>query len=146
MEFLRKPSEEEVKELLPEWSWLVPTDATPIFLSAFGDWVFGNPDGSLSVLSVLEGNYEKVASSSEEFNRLNKSAEWCDEIFIASWYPIAVENGIVPKEGECIGWKVHPILGGEFAVHNLQIFHMPVYQSLMSQLHFQVQRSAGENP
>ncbi|WP_432210636.1 hypothetical protein [Marinobacter alkaliphilus] len=78
MEFLKKPSEEEVETLLPQWSWLVPSGVTPLFLSAFGDWVFGDPDGSLSVLSLLDGNYEKVAGSSEEYNRLNKSAEWCD--------------------------------------------------------------------
>lgn len=146
MEFLKKPSDEEIDELLPPWSWLVPSDATPLFLSVFGDWVFGNADGSLSVLSVLEGNYEKVASSSAEYNRLNKSAEWCDDIFIASWYPIALENGIVPKDGECIGWKVHPTLGGEFSVENLQVFSMPVYQFLMSQLHLRVQRGGDASP
>lgn len=146
MEFLKKPSEEEVETLLPQWSWLVPSGVTPLFLSAFGDWVFGNPDGSLSILSVLEGTYEKVASSSEEYNRLNKSAEWCDEIFIASWYPIALENGLVPNEGECIGWQLHPILGGDFSVENLQIFNMAVYQSLMSQLHLRLQRGGHETP
>lgn len=144
MEFLQKPSDQDIEKLLPQWSWLVPPNTTPLFISAFGDWVFGHPDGSLSVLSLLEGTLETVANSAEDYNRLNKSPEWCDEIFIASWYPIALENGIVPKEGECIGWTIHPILGGEFSVQNLQIFDMSVYQSLMCQLHFQLRGGGGE--
>ncbi|MEO1350917.1 MAG: T6SS immunity protein Tdi1 domain-containing protein [Cyanobacteria bacterium J06635_15] len=138
---MTKPSEQAIQDCLPYWSWLVPTDATPLFLSAFGDWVFGHPDGSLFVLSLLEGAYEKVANNADEFNQLNKSSEWREEIFIAGWFPIALENGIVPDLNECIGWKNHPILGGEFSVDNLQIFDMHVYQSLMSQLHAQLQNS-----
>ncbi|MCF2858403.1 DUF1851 domain-containing protein [Pseudoalteromonas sp. SMS1] len=139
MEFFKKPSTAEITVLLPQWSWLVPTDSTALFLTAFGDWVFGNPNGSLSVLSVLEGTFEQVASSGQEFNQLNKSPEWCCETFLSDWYSLAMTNGIVPSEGECIGWKVHPIVGGEFSVSNLQIFSMDVYQSLMAQLHAKVQ-------
>lgn len=62
--------------LLEEWRWLVPATDTPLFLTALGDWVFGAPDGSLWLLSALEGNYSIVASNSVEFNRLNKSQEW----------------------------------------------------------------------
>ncbi|MBY7859100.1 DUF1851 domain-containing protein [Vibrio fluvialis] len=146
MEFFSKPSENEVSTLLPQWSWLVTANSTPLFLTAFGDWVFGNTDGSISVLSVLEGTLEKVANSGQEFNQLNKSADWCDEIFIASWYPIALENGLVPSRGECIGWQVHPIIGGDFSVNNLKIFSMAVYQSLMAQLHAKIQGVANAAP
>ncbi len=138
MEFFKKPSAEETKELLPQWSWIVPDGVTPLFLTSFGDWVFGEPDGSLSVLSMLEVTYETVAHDTQEYNQLNKSTEWCDEIFLASWLTIAIENGIVPKENECIGWEVHPIVGGEFSVDNLKIFDTGLYQSLMSQLHAQI--------
>ena len=146
MDFIKEPTKEEIEKLLPQWSWIVPSTATPLFLSIFGDWVFGNPDGSLSVLSVLEGTYEKVASSADEYNKLNKVPTWCEEIFIAGWYPIALENGICPKESECIGWKIHPLIGGEFSVSNLEILNVSVYQALMSQLHAQLQGVAHANP
>ncbi len=145
MEFMRKPNKEEIEVMLPQWFWLVPEDSTPLLITLFGDWLFGNPDGSLSVLSVLEGTFEKVAHNVDHFNELNKSPEWCDEIFISSWLPIALENGVKPKEGECIGWEVHPIIGGEFSVDNLKIFSMVVYQSLMSQLHSKIQSTENAN-
>lgn len=125
----------DVQRLLEEWHWLVPKPDTPLFVSVLADWVFGAPDGSLWCLSVLEGEYTKIAENSAEYNRLNKSEEWLNKIFIAGWQPIAAAHGLVPTEGECLGWKVHPLLGGSFKVTNLQVFSMAVYQSLMGQLH-----------
>ena len=133
--------------LLEEWKWLVPKTDTPLFLSALGDWVFGHPDGSLWALSVLEGTYERVAANSTEYNRLNKSAEWLESTFVAGWLPIAAGNGLEPGDGQCVGWKLHPLLGGKFEVANLQLFDMRVYQSLMGQLHRQLRaRNAAEPP
>ena len=143
---MRQPTDIEISKFLPQWSWIVPETSTPLYLSTFGDWVFGNSDGSLSVLSLLEGKYERVANNCNEFNEYNKSPEWCDEIFIASWYPIAIENGIIPSQDECIGWKIHPVIGGKFEVENLRVFSMEVYQSLMSQLHFKVAGTGNSLP
>ena len=120
--------------LLADWSWrTTPTD-TPLFISAFGDWVFGNPDGSLWLLSLLEGDYTQIARNAHEYNTLNKSSEWLEETFIAGWLPIAAGNGLVPGKDQCLGWRVHPLIGGKFESSNLQIFDMLVYQSLMGQL------------
>lgn len=127
--------------LLAEWSWLVPSSDTPLFISAFGDWVFGNPDGSLWVLSVLEGDYTQVARNSHEYNTLNKSGEWLEQTFIAGWLPIAAGHGLVPSKDQCLGWRVHPLMGGKFESSNLQLFYMTVYQSLMGQLHRQLQQA-----
>lgn len=131
-------NEFDVGALLAEWKWLIPETDTPLVISAFGDWVFGKPDGSLWVLSLLEGSYEQVAENSGEYNSLSKSQQWLNEVFIADWLPIALENGLVPSADECIGWKLHPLLGGEFEVANLQVFSMLAYQAIMGQLHRQL--------
>jgi hypothetical protein len=139
-------SQYDTQQLLEEWRWIIPATDTPLFISAFGDWVFGNPDGSLWVLSVLEGTYESVARNSAEYNTLNKSTEWLEKTFIASWLPIAAGNGLEPKMEECLGWKLHPLLGGKFEVANLQLFSMLVYQALMGQLHRQLQQKTNPSP
>ncbi len=131
-------------DLMEQWRWLVPEADTPLFISAFGDWVVGKPDGSLWALSVLEGTYERIAENSAEYNKLNKSAEWLESTFIAGWLPIAAGNGLEPGNGQCIGWKLHPLLGGKFDVANLQLFDMRVYQSLMGQLHRQLRARTQE--
>jgi hypothetical protein len=131
-------SQFDTKALGHEWRWLVPESDTPLFISIFGDWVFGHPNGSLWALSVLEGTYEQIARNTAEYNALNKSFEWLDATFIAGWREIAARHGLEPADGECLGWKVHPIIGGKFEVENLAIFRMLVYQSLMGQLHRQL--------
>jgi hypothetical protein len=130
----------DVGDLLGPWRWLVPSDATPLFISVFGDWVFGAPDGSVWALSVLEGSYSQIASTGAEYNHLKASFEWLDRNFMASWQEIAHRHGLAPSVHECIGWKVHPALGGAISKENLKVFGMRVYQHLMGQLHQQLQR------
>ena len=129
----------DVTRLVGEWNWLIPVGYTPLFISVLADWVFGAPDGSLWCLSVLEGNFTKIATNSNEYNRLNKSQEWLNKNFIADWQAIAAGRGLLPNDNQCLGWKVHPLLGGGFEVENLQVFEMAVYQSIMGQLHRQLQ-------
>jgi hypothetical protein len=104
-------SEYDAAVLLAEWRWLVPQSSTPLFISALGDWVFGHPDGSLWMLSLLEGDYRQVAENAAEYNRLNKSEAWLEETFQAGWQVIAAAHGMQPGKDECLGWKVPPVLG-----------------------------------
>ncbi len=136
--FMFQVEAREAEALLRDWRWLVPGELTPLLITVFGDWVFGAPDGSIWMLSVLEGGLEQVAPSSSEFNRKKADFAWLDTVFIAGWQEIAERHGLEPDEGECLGWKLHPLLGGEFDVANLQLFSMSVYQSLMGQLHRQL--------
>ncbi len=127
----------KAEDLLQEWRWLVPHGDSPLFVSFFGDWVFGAQDGSLWALSLLDGDYRRVAANADEYNKQKASFEWLDEVFMAGWQEIAERQGLVPTEDQCVGWKVHPVFGGPFAAENLQLFSMRVYQSLMGQLHRQ---------
>jgi hypothetical protein len=128
----------DTEALLVEWRWLVPEADTPLFVSVFGDWVFGAPEGSLWVMSTLEGDYRQVARDATEYNTLIRSSEWTSETLLAEWFPIATGNSLVPDHDECIGWRVHPVVGGAFAAANLQLFSMRIYQSLTGQLHRQL--------
>ena len=129
--------------LLADWRWQVPEDHHPLLLGAFGDWILGAPDGSLWNLSLLEGDYRQIASSSEEFGRLKDDIANLESWFLADWFALAQERGLVPNLEECLGWKVHPILGAAISVENLEIFPLRVYQRLMGQLFRQVRLGSG---
>ncbi len=139
-DFMVSAQSYDLPRLLAEWSWLIPEYHTPLFISVLGDWVFGVPDGSLWCLSVLEGDYTRIAADGNEYNRLNKSQDWLNVTFIADWQPIAAAHGLLPTNDQCLGWKVHPLLGAEMKVGNLQVFEMAVYQSLMGQMHRQLRQ------
>ena len=64
----------DTDRLLTEWRWIVPTRDTPLLISAFGDWVFGKPDGSMWSLFVqLKGAMNKLRGDAAEYDALNKS-------------------------------------------------------------------------
>ena len=137
--FMREASRYDTTTLLADWAWLVPPDDKPLFISALGDWVFAKPDRSLWVVSLLDGDYFCAARDPEEYNVLNKSSDWLDEVFLTGWFEIATANGLIPSINECIGWKVHPKFGAKIEASNLQVFDMRVYQRIMGQLHRQFQ-------
>ncbi|WP_313101257.1 T6SS immunity protein Tdi1 domain-containing protein [Brevundimonas sp.] len=128
----------DCRPLLVYWTWLLPSDHTPLLIGAFGDWIFGAPDGSHWSLDALEGQYTRIAGSAAEFNQAKLEEANRDRWFTADWVIIAFERGLIPAEGECLGWKVHPMVGGQFAFENIQIFSLSVYQALMGQLHRQL--------
>lgn len=121
-------------QLLAQWRWLVPVEATPLMIGIFGDWIFGMPDGSLCHLDLLEGTIGQVARDFAEFNAKKREEKYRDDWFGANWANIALERGLVPNDEECLGWKLAPVLGGEFSVENLQVFSLVVYQCVSGQL------------
>ena len=140
--FMMEANAFDSRALLGDWQWLLPPALKPLMVSAFGDWVLGAPDGSLWLLSMLEGSFELIAADAAEFNTLKSDPAWFEETFLAGWFDIAVGNGLEPSESECLGWKVHPLIGGEFSVNNLQVFSLRLYVSLMGQLHRQLRPAA----
>jgi hypothetical protein len=124
--------------LLADWRWIVPDALEPLFITALGDWIFGAPDGSLWLLEMIEGSLGRIAANGAEYNRLKASEEWLNETLMAGWFVVALGNGLAPTENQCIGWKIHPLLGGAFDKANLQLFDMTVYQVIMGQLHRQL--------
>jgi hypothetical protein len=96
--------------------------------------VFGAPDGSLWLLDLLEGNYLRIAVDASEYNRLKGDPVNLNQWFSAEWVSIAAGNGLVPDESQCLGWKVHPILGAEFSTENIGLFSIRVYHSVLGQL------------
>ena len=137
--FMIEATNYNTPSLLNDWQWLLPKDHTPLFISVMGDWVFVAPDGSIWNLSILDGSYLKIAATSEEYNNLKKSSDWLDKTFAASWQGIAEGQGLSPEKDQCLGWNVHPLRGGKLDKANLKIFSMLIYQSLMGQLHEQIQ-------
>ncbi len=133
----------DYERLLLDWRWLVPPSMTPLMVGIFGDWVFGAPDETIWHLSLLDCRFVQVAMNAEEFNKLKQQDQHRDEWFGAEWADIAIENGLVPKHDECLGWKTAPVLGGAFNVDNIQVFSLFIYQSIQGQIFRQLSHESG---
>lgn len=135
-------SDIDCRPLLENWRWLVPDDHRPLMVGVFGDWIMGAPDGSLWCLELLEGSYSRIADDAEVFNRAKSNPDNLNLWFMAEWAEIAERHGLVPSTDQCLGWKVHPMLGGKFEADNIQVFSLRVYQSLMGQLFRQLRQAS----
>jgi hypothetical protein len=124
--------------LFDAWNWLVPESDTPLMIGHFCDTVFGAPDGSLWLLDLMEGHYGRIARDSDEFRRLKIDADKVNRWFTWDWVVIAGQNGLVPGPEQCLGWKVPPVIGGDFSLSNIQLFPRRVYLDLQGQLFRQI--------
>ncbi len=133
-------------DLLAECRWLVPADYTAIQMTKFGDWFFADAVGRVFFLDLIEGNLCQVASSIAEYNQLKNTSEKQSKWFLDGFVFRCDSEGLLLHEGECYGWKVHPMIGGKFEFANIQIFSLRVYQSLMGQLWRQLKQLKPGDP
>lgn len=124
----------DCNRLLENWDWLVPDGMTPLMIGIFGDWVFSARDATHWHLDLLEGTFSKIADSVQGFNEKKEQPCCRNDWFGEDWANIALGNGLVPKNDECLGWKFAPVLGGDFAIENIQVFSLGVYQRVTGSL------------
>jgi hypothetical protein len=121
-----------------EWRFLVPDAYSPQIVTAFGDWIFTFPRLEIDFLDVLEWTFSCIADSETPFYHLLETVENRNRWFMADWVDICYGQGLVPKEGECFGWKIHPIFGCKLESANIQLFDILVFQSILGQIFRQI--------
>ena len=125
--------------LVEEWRWLVGEQRLPILLTALGDaFLQDASDGSVHLLAAGPGKFEQVATSVEEFTSMLRDKEFVEENFVPR---IVVEmrslgHNLAP--GQVYGYKVPPVLGGEYSIENLEPTDIGVHFSILGQAHRQL--------
>jgi hypothetical protein len=92
------------ERLLREWRWLCPEALSVIDRSAFGDLFLRDEAGRVHMLDVGSGEFSLIAESISEFTELAKTPEMREEWFAEREVNAAVERGLVPGPGQCIGF------------------------------------------
>jgi hypothetical protein len=104
--------------VLTEWSWMLPRELTVWLVNRFGDLFIVLPDGSVHVLDIGCGTFERVAESRDDFcariDEPGNAENWLMMPLVDS----LVSAGVALKPHECYAYKQLPILGGEYAVTN----------------------------
>ncbi len=126
--------EEKIRGWLGGWGNAVSGRMAPIAMSKFGDWFLRREDGSTYELSVLEGTYEKIASSPEEFTSMMNQQSWQEQHLLSLLVLSLHEKGIIPKEGECYAFAPHPILTGKIQLEHVMVMEIGVWQHICSQI------------
>ena len=133
-DYLIEQSGKDWADLLSEWRDLLPESFTVWLVNRFGDVFLVTEDGSVHVLDVGVGALERVADSRDHF---------ADQIGMddnaANWLLIplvddCVAAGLIPSENQCYSYKVPPVLGGEYALENIEPADLSVHYCVLASL------------
>jgi hypothetical protein len=124
--------------LLTEWRWLANEWFQPVVITALGDLFLRHDDGRIFWLEAGWGRLTEVAASAEEFKRLMVQPENANEWFALQLVGNLLTSGIRLGPGECFGYKVPPVLGGEVNLNNFEPTDLQVHFGILGQIHRQV--------
>jgi hypothetical protein len=121
--------------LLSHWRWLVPTDLRPFSLTLFGDWFFEDRRGGVHFLDTVGGKLSQIAPTRDAFLEMRERPENRDEWYMADLALHCLERGLQPGEGQCLSFKIPPVLGGPLYPDNIEVSDLMVHESITAQIH-----------
>jgi hypothetical protein len=130
--FLQDP-EFDFQRIVAQWSPLVGGALQPIGLSAFGDFYFLRPDGTVHVLDVLEGAVRKVADSQAAFGACMNSQEWQEANLMPEVVWQLHRRGLVRGNGQLFGFAPHPAFVGKIAPETAMALDAVVWHGICNQ-------------
>ena len=136
-DYLIHQDEKDWPELLSEWMPALPEKFAIWLVNRLGDVFFIPEDGSVHMLDVGSGRVERVADSREDFAEKldleDNAADWL-QIYLVDDCAAA---GMRLRATECYGFKIPPILGGEYRVENIEPTDLSVHYSILAQVYWQ---------
>ena len=121
--------------LLSDWRWLVPKALRPFSLTIFGDWFFEDSAGRVIFLDTVAAQLSEIASSRQAFLAEREKQENLDQWFMAVRAMLCWERGLRPGPGQCLSFKIPPVLSGPLEVDNIEVCDLMVHESILAQIH-----------
>ncbi len=103
---------------LATWRWLLPAEFTVWLANRFGELFLVVPDGSVYMLEVGAGALTKLAESRDDFCTKIDEGNNANEWLMIPLVDRMIATGFALQSGQCYGFKISPVLGGEFTVEN----------------------------
>ncbi|MBN9524093.1 DUF1851 domain-containing protein [bacterium] len=123
---------------LASWSWLLPETVTLWLVNRFADLFVVLADGSVHMLDVGAGTFNRVAASRDEFCTRIDDTETAAEWLMIPLVDRLVEAGVRLGPGQCYGFKTPPILGGDYAIENVGPLPVADYLGACGAIHAQL--------
>lgn len=137
-DYLIDQSGHDWSAILSEWHWLLPSDLTVWMVNKFGDVIFVPDDRAVYLLDIGGGTTQQLANSRDDFCEQVDLDDNANNWLLISLTDQCVDAGLRLEPGQCYGFKIPPVLGGEYAVDNIEIRDLAVNSSLLAQIHLQI--------
>src|SRR5262245_28033743 len=99
---------------LRSWSWLIPDDFTLWIVNRLADLYVVTLDGAVHQLLIGEGTFTKVAESRADFAQKIDNPETASDWLMIPFVNQLVDAGMSLEAGQCYGFKIPPVLGGQY--------------------------------
>ena len=129
------------QKLLASWEWLLDEAQTfsPWLMNRFGDLFFVDEAGVVSWLNINDGEVTEVAKSEAEFVELLEDEANADEWFMTALVDAVIETGMILKSAQCFGFKLLPVLDGEYDPSNVYVASIEEYWDCCGDVHEQIE-------
>jgi hypothetical protein len=121
-------------ELLSGWAPPLPAEFTVWMVNRFGDVLAVFEDGSINLLDVGSGQLSRVAENRDDFIEKVDTDNNADNWFLMSLTDQCVKSGMILSAGECYGFKIPSLLGGAYALENIETTNIAVHYSFLADI------------
>jgi hypothetical protein len=128
------------KDILQCWLWLVKDFKEMLMVSKTGDLFCQAHDESIHWLATDTGTLTKVATNLEEFNLLLKVDDNIDNWFMPSLVEQLISAGKLLEDNQVYSYNKLPVLGGEYAIDNIEPTDASVHFALTGQICEQISK------
>jgi hypothetical protein len=105
--------------MLTAWAEILPQTFTLWLVNRFGDVFIIAEDGSVHQLDVSGGTLHRVADTREQFAELADIPQNANNWLMIPLVDQCVKSGMSLQTGQCYGFKIPPLLGGEYEPDNI---------------------------
>lgn len=124
--------------ILRDWAWLLPRRLTVWIMNRFGDLFLVFEDGSVQMLDVGGGTLEKVADSRDDFCQKIDEGDNANQWLMIPLIDRLVAAGKTLNKGQCYGYTISPILGGDYTVENSFVLPIAEQYGVNASIHQQL--------
>jgi hypothetical protein len=124
-------------DLLSGWLHALPGSFTSWMVNRFGDFFTVYDDGSVHLLDVGIGQLRRLADSRDHFCSLIDVGDNANNWLMIPLVDACVSSGLTLGPNQCYGYKVPPILGGEYKVNDVEPTDLAVHYALLADIYRQ---------
>mgnify|MGYP002628541050 FL=1 len=124
--------------LLEPWYWKLPDSFDIWMVNKLGDLILVLEDDQIYFFDIALGSMDLIAEDQDDFVEKVNQDDNADHWFAISLVDDCLDADMCLTADQCFGYKLSPILGGEFTANNLEPIDLIVHYSIHGQIHEQI--------
>jgi hypothetical protein len=114
------------------WTTLLPNGSSIWMVNRIGDVIVVAPDGAVHLLDVGTEHVSRIAASRDDFLKKVEEGTNAKQWLATPLIDECVAAGMTLAVGQCYGFKVAPLDGGDYVVENMEPVALPEHYARLA--------------